>query len=953
MSRRWIVMAAAIAGILALAAGAGARSSGRAWATAAQTTLGSIGEQPTLVFLVKYGQGCSSDGVDCSTRAFERVGTVGPPRNTARQWQSILNQRVNQRYGAASYGRVHWTFRVVANPGSPDGWWPAPHTIPEYARVNNFGQGGIVRDAATTLLDTAISLHVISFDQVLANTRLLVIDNYHSRGGQEGGGLHQFVVRTSPRSWLWYSTAAIVGEDSNDDAALSAINHELGHQLGEPDLYSTPCDPNGDEQLDPCRCPYIEPNGRADPALGIDPDCVGQWDTMAFDAIDRSFGAYTRIIAGWLSPAEPITRLVSRRFSGTVRLWPVERLPRRDRPTVLRLAGLSGAALQRTQLATQLLALTGAGRRIPYAGYQAECRRSENDDQGAPKSGVLVAWVDDTRPRDHPEHIVRRLQAESIDEAILEPGETYGNYFNGVSLTMRGFDADGSCIFDVNYNPATVPNLAAPFAEVAGQTAGRFSLRSSTPVFTATGVTLGPDNRSRLEPVPPEKGVPEFLRFGVVNSGSAVVRGGWAVLRVSQPYVVADDCGRAARPLGAIAGRVKIPILAPGAGAIVGTSWRSHGDDSTGLAIALQAPRDALASDNVISSAFAFQTHRLVAGKAPAEQLSTVILRVSRACHDAVWFAAVPLATPAGWEVAIRGAGTPVRPGSSRRVTIALRAPAGAKAGTLVVPIQFRAAVANLWNRAAVSEGDLDSVGGLDVIARVVRGNGRPAPFRIAASSLGLPANVPGPPAPTPPPPAPEPTPTQPSSPAVTLAELSLADSTVEGGNVVSAAAVLTGPAPAGGATVSLTSSSTAVASVPESVLVAPGSTSATVQVSAGDVGSTQAVTIMATYGGATRTATLTVTPKPEWFDPSLNASYDEKADILTVKGSGWDSCGNEVDLTLETKGGTVKLGSVTPNSSGKFELDFGKSGAAKGDTVRATQVTCAGKQALEAKDGL
>ena len=121
MSRRWIVMAAAIAGILALAAGAGARSSGRAWATAAQTTLGSIGEQPTLVFLVKYGQGCSSDGVDCSTRAFERVGTVGPPRNTARQWQSILNQRVNQRYGAASYGRVHWTFRVVANPGSPDG----------------------------------------------------------------------------------------------------------------------------------------------------------------------------------------------------------------------------------------------------------------------------------------------------------------------------------------------------------------------------------------------------------------------------------------------------------------------------------------------------------------------------------------------------------------------------------------------------------------------------------------------------------------------------------------------------------------------------------------------------------------------------------------------------------------------------------------------------------------
>ncbi len=69
--------------------------------------------------------------------------------------------------------------------------------------------------------------------------------------------------------------------------------------------------------------------------------------------------------------------------------------------------------------------------------------------------------------------------------------------------------------------------------------------------------------------------------------------------------------------------------------------------------------------------------------------------------------------------------------------------------------------------------------------------------------------------------------------------------------------------APPGGRLVALTSSSLAAASVPASVLVAAGSTSATFPVSTGTVAATVAVTLSAALPGGMKTATLTVTPRP------------------------------------------------------------------------------------------
>ena len=73
----------------------------------------------------------------------------------------------------------------------------------------------------------------------------------------------------------------------------------------------------------------------------------------------------------------------------------------------------------------------------------------------------------------------------------------------------------------------------------------------------------------------------------------------------------------------------------------------------------------------------------------------------------------------------------------------------------------------------------------------------------------------------------------------------------------------LSAVAPAGGAVVALSSSNTAVATVPTSATVAAGATRATFTVSTNSqtACASSAATISATYGGVTRSADVTVTP--------------------------------------------------------------------------------------------
>ena len=98
---------------------------------------------------------------------------------------------------------------------------------------------------------------------------------------------------------------------------------------------------------------------------------------------------------------------------------------------------------------------------------------------------------------------------------------------------------------------------------------------------------------------------------------------------------------------------------------------------------------------------------------------------------------------------------------------------------------------------------------------------------------------------------------------SVSLSSLSLNPTSVTGGNSSTGTVTLSGPAPAGGATVTLSSSNTTAATVPSSVTVATGATSAPFTVSTSAVTASTTVAISAAYGGVSRSATLTVTSAP------------------------------------------------------------------------------------------
>jgi len=98
-----------------------------------------------------------------------------------------------------------------------------------------------------------------------------------------------------------------------------------------------------------------------------------------------------------------------------------------------------------------------------------------------------------------------------------------------------------------------------------------------------------------------------------------------------------------------------------------------------------------------------------------------------------------------------------------------------------------------------------------------------------------------------------------PPSPA--LSTVGLSPTSVTGGTSSQGTVTLTSAAPASGMVVSLGSSNTAVATVPASVTVGGGATKATFAVATAAVNGTTGVTITGTGGGATKTASLTVTP--------------------------------------------------------------------------------------------
>lgn len=96
---------------------------------------------------------------------------------------------------------------------------------------------------------------------------------------------------------------------------------------------------------------------------------------------------------------------------------------------------------------------------------------------------------------------------------------------------------------------------------------------------------------------------------------------------------------------------------------------------------------------------------------------------------------------------------------------------------------------------------------------------------------------------------------------APSISSLSINPSTVTSGTAASVQATLSGPAPAGGAAVTLTSNNGAFPMGSCALTIPPGESTGSCDVTAGQVSSSTAVTVTASYRGSSRTAQVTVTP--------------------------------------------------------------------------------------------
>ena len=147
--------------------------------------------------------------------------------------------------------------------------------------------------------------------------------------------------------------------------------------------------------------------------------------------------------------------------------------------------------------------------------------------------------------------------------------------------------------------------------------------------------------------------------------------------------------------------------------------------------------------------------------------------------------------------------------------------------------------------------------------------------------------------------------------PAISLSSLSLSPASVAGGNSCTGTVTVSGPAPSGGAQVSLSSNNPGVANVPSSVTIAAGATSATFNISTATVSASTAATISAIYGGATQSAALAITPAPppppKLSSLSLNPS--------SVVGGAQSSTGT-VTLTGPAPAGGAQVSLASSNGA-------------------------------------
>ena len=171
------------------------------------------------------------------------------------------------------------------------------------------------------------------------------------------------------------------------------------------------------------------------------------------------------------------------------------------------------------------------------------------------------------------------------------------------------------------------------------------------------------------------------------------------------------------------------------------------------------------------------------------------------------------------------------------------------------------------------------------------------------------------------------------------ISSLSLTPTSVLGGGSSSGTVTLGSPAPTGGAVVALSTSNANVASLPPSVTVPAGQSSATFSITTSPVGASSAVTITASYLSGSRSATLTVTPAvltAVSVAPASVAGGTPSTGTVSFNGSA-PAAGRIVTLSSSNSSAATVPATVTAfSSSATFSVTTLAVGASTNVTITA-----------------
>ncbi|MBO1269590.1 Ig domain-containing protein [Arthrobacter cavernae] len=156
------------------------------------------------------------------------------------------------------------------------------------------------------------------------------------------------------------------------------------------------------------------------------------------------------------------------------------------------------------------------------------------------------------------------------------------------------------------------------------------------------------------------------------------------------------------------------------------------------------------------------------------------------------------------------------------------------------------------------------------------------------------------------------------------LSGFSVNPANVTGGSPATGTVSITLPAPAGGTTIGLANSQPSVATLPASITVAAGQTSATFTVTTQPVTSSFTVVITATLGGDNRFVFLSVAPAspPPAADTVAiqRAEYDANKRTLMVEATSTNA---SATLTVFNTATNVQIGTLANQGGGRYQATF------------------------------